>query len=137
MAIKKQALKLKLPTIKSLEAKLWLECKRIIREKYPHICIACNKPIEGKDLHCGHYFRKKFIPIQMKYDLRLLRPECARCNLRLAGNLEWYTVGIMKTEPWDYILDIAEDIEFYKEQPLNTAQQRWFLLDKIEKYIKI
>ena len=129
---KKQVIKL--PTIKSLESKVWKECVRIIRSKYPHECISCGKKIEGKDLHTGHYFRKRFIPLQMKYDLRLLRCQCSYCNLRLHGNLEWYTVGLLKSESPSYILDIAEDVKFYKEEHLDVKQQRAYLQDKLEKY---
>ena len=124
----------KLPTIKSLEAKVWKECVRIIRKRYDHVCIACSKPAQGKNLHTGHYFRKKFIPLQMKYDIRLLRPECSYCNLRLYGNLEWYTINLIKQEGADYLLDIAEDIEFYKEEKLDVKQQREFLTRLLEKY---
>lgn len=128
---------MKLPTIKSLEAKVWKECVRIIRKKYDHTCIACSKPCQGKNLHTGHYFRKKFLPLQMKYDLRLLRPECSYCNLRLFGNLEWYTINLIKQQGADYLLDIAEDIEFYREEKLDTKQQRLFLQNLLEKYIKL
>lgn len=134
MTTKKSALKAKLPTIKSLEAKLWLECKRIIRANYPHVCISCNKGVEGKQLHTGHYFRKKFIPLQMKYDLRLLRNQCSFCNRRLHGNLEWYTINLLKQEGEQYLLDIADDIIFYKQEKLDVKQQRVFLQDRIQKY---
>lgn len=126
--------KVKLPTVKSLEARVWKECVRIIRNKYVHQCICCGKPVEGKQLHTGHYFRKKFIPIQMKYDLRLLRPCCSYCNLRLHGNLEWYSVNLIRQEGADYLLNIAEDIEFYKGEELDTAQKREFLTRLLDKY---
>lgn len=125
---------MKLPTIKSLEAKVWLQCKRIIRNKYPHQCVSCQKLIEGKDLHTGHYFRKKFIPLQMKYDLRLLRPQCPYCNMRKHGNLEWYTVHLLKHESSNYIIEIAEDIKFYENEPLDVKQQRAYLTNLLNKY---
>lgn len=126
--------KAKLPTIKSLENKIWVECRRIIRNKYEHICISCGKQVEGKNMHTGHFFRKKFIPIQMKYDLRLLRPQCSYCNRRLHGNLEWYSTNLIKQNSGAYILDIAEDILFYKEQKLDVKQVREFLIRLLDKY---
>lgn len=124
----------KLPTVKSLESKVWLECKRIIRKLYGNKCISCGKPAEGKSLHTGHLFRKRFLPLQMKYDLRLLRPQCVYCNLRMKGNEAWYAVNLLRSEGPDYLLDIADDIKMFKDEPLDVKQKRVLLLSTLEKY---
>lgn len=128
---------MKLVKIKTLESRVWKLCKEITRAKYSHICVCCNTPIEGKQLHTGHYFRKKFIPMQMRYDLRLLRPQCSTCNRRKHGALEYYTVYLLQNHPKNYILDIYKDILHYKSQPMNIPQTREFLLALEQEYATI
>lgn len=129
---------MKLVKIKTLEARIWKLCKEITRANYSHNCIACGKEnLEGIQLHTAHLFRKRFLPMQMKYDLRLLRNCCNVCNLRLYGNLEWYFTNMLKAHNAKYILDISEDILRYKNEPMNTVQTREFLLDLEQKYITL
>lgn len=124
----------KLPTVKYLENKVWELCKKITRLRYGDSCISCGKKATGKSLHTGHLFRKKFLPFQMKYDLRLLRPQDVYCNLRLKGNEAWYAVNLIRAEGPEYFLDIAEDIELYKGEQLDTKQKRGFLQNLIARY---
>lgn len=127
----------RLVKIKTLESRVWELCKIITRKKYPNSCFACGKEnLEGKRLHTSHLFRKKFIPIQMKYDLRLLRNCCDVCNLRLHGNLEWYFTNLLRVEDKQYILDIADDILYYKNIKMTTNETRQFLLNLENIYIQ-
>jgi hypothetical protein len=129
---------MKLPKIKTIEGRIWKLCRAITRAKYPNVCVSCGeKDLEGTNWHTGHYFRKKFIPIQMKYDLRLLRPQCRSCNMRKHGALEYYTVYLLKNHPKNYILDIHKDILSYKNKPMNTKETRSFLLDLEQQYVTI
>jgi len=134
----KKTLKVKKPkllTIKYLERKVWTECKRIVRNKHIHTCISCGEEnLEGKNLQTGHLFREKFLPFQMKKDLRLLRPQCINCNLYRKGNEAWFATNLIRQEGADYLLDIAEDIEFYKGEELDTPQKRMFLTRLLERY---
>ena len=127
-------MKEKLPTIKSLEAKVWIECRRIIRAYYGNECISCGKICYGKDQQTGHLFRKKFLPLQMKYDLRLLRIQCTYCNLRLMGNEANYAANLVKQQGGEYLVDIADDIAFYKGEELDTKQKRAYLENLLERY---
>lgn len=118
---------MKLPTVKSLEAKVWLECKRITRSRYDPICISCGKPASGKSLHTGHLFRKRYLPFQMKYDLRILRNQCVYCNLRMKGNEAHYAAEIVRVEGGQYLIDIVDDIKMFKDEELDVKQKRAFL----------
>jgi len=126
--------KKKLPTIKYLQGKVWDECKRIIRAYYGNECVACGTKVYGSQLHTGHMFKEANLPMQMKYDLRLLRPECLRCNKFLNGNESWYMANVIRQQGGQYILDIVDDIEFYKKEELDTKQKRDFLENLLEKY---
>jgi hypothetical protein len=124
--------KTKLPTIKSLESKVWELCKQITRLRYEHRCVSCGEYIEGKYLHTGHYFRKKYIPLRFKYDLRILRPQCPYCNTKNHGTLEWYTWYLLK-EGVD-IVQIGNEILMEKQTTRSTPEERDFLLELIQKY---
>lgn len=128
---------MKLPKIKTLEAKVWLLCKEITRLRYPHKCVVCEKDIEGKRLHTGHLFRKKFIPLQMKYDLRILRPQCPFDNMRMHGNEAWYSWYIVKNHGADYFLQIGEDIKKYQKIELSLPEKRQFLLSLVSEYQQV
>ena len=123
----------KLPTIKSLESKVWKECRRIIRDRYPYVCVSCGEMTSGKNLHTGHYFRKKFIPLRTKYLLENLRLQCSYCNLRLHGNLENYTVYLIKEDKFDF-LKFKELIDYHKSQKTTVKQDREYLQELLTKY---
>lgn len=39
----------------------------------------------GANAHCGHYFPKGALGAILKYDLRVLRLQCMRCNYFMGG----------------------------------------------------
>lgn len=126
----------KLPKIKTLENKLWKLCREIIRLKYFNTCFTCGKEnITGKDNHTGHFLKKRLLPFYMKYDLRLLRPQCARCNLKGNGCEGLYAINLVKVEGVEYLLEIDKDFIYYKsiEEP-SIPDKREFLLRQIEIY---
>lgn len=73
--------------ISKLQRLLWDECKRIIRTKYPPTCYTCGKSgLSGSNWHTGHLWPKASLGAFLKYDLRVLRPQCYHCNINLGGN---------------------------------------------------
>lgn len=103
---------MKLQKIKTIENRVWVLCKEITRLKYGiDKCYICGiNIIKLKSLHTGHLFKKGSLPLQLKYDLRILRPCCATCNLFKDGNESWYVVKLIEEEGVDYLLDIVNDI---------------------------
>lgn len=72
--------------ISVIQRQLWQHCKRIIRKKYEHTCYTCGKTgLEGSNLHTGHLYAKASIGAYLKYDLRVLRPQCYFCNINCGG----------------------------------------------------
>ena len=126
-------MKKKLQSIKSLETKIWKECVRIIRARYPHVCVSCGREVEGKNMHCGHYFRKKFIPLRTRYLLDNLRIQCSYCNLRLHGNLENYTVYLLKEKHFN-IVSFAKLISQEKLKEYSVQEEREYLQELLEEY---
>lgn len=73
--------------ISLLQRKLWDECKRIIRTRYPNVCYTCGATgLAGANWHTGHLWAKASLGANLKYDLRVLRPQCYHCNINLGGN---------------------------------------------------
>ena len=129
----------KLPKIKTLENKLWILCKEITRLKYINTCFTCPKEdLFGKELHTGHFLKKRILPYEMKYDLRILRNQCSRCNLRGNGNEGLYAINLVKTEGVEYLLQIDSDVRYYSlVEEMGTAEKREYLLKKIDEYKQI
>ena len=72
-------------SLSSIEKALWNECKRITRKRYKD-CYTCNQVnLEGSNAHTGHMYPKGACGASMKYDLRILRLQCFRCNIHLGG----------------------------------------------------
>lgn len=96
---KKRVRKAKQPSVRQLKDKLWAECKRITRERHGNICYTCGKqPLEGSDWHTGHSKPKAALPLLYKFDIRGLRPQCARCNLNLGGATDIFIAKLEQEE---------------------------------------
>lgn len=66
--------------------KVWKECRRIIRLRYQNVCYTCGATgLEGKNWQTGHYYPNGALGASMKYDLRILRPQCIKCNIHYGG----------------------------------------------------
>ena len=73
--------------ISVIQRKLWIECKRLIRQRYGNTCYTCGKTnLFGSNWHTGHLWPKASLGAYLKYDLRILRPQCYNCNINLGGN---------------------------------------------------
>lgn len=96
--------------ISVIQRKIWELCKQIIRENYPHTCYTCGaKNLEGANLQTGHMLAKASLGAFLKYDLRLLRPQCSRCNLWLGGMGAVFIENMRKIEGNRYVNKILYD----------------------------
>ena len=67
--------------ISVLQRKIWEHCKRITRARYGNSCYTCPaKNLQGSDQQTGHMWAKASLGAFLKYDLRILRIQCAKCN---------------------------------------------------------
>lgn len=97
-------------SISLLQKKLWDECKRIIRARYKNTCYTCGKTgLEGSNWHTGHMFPKGALGAFLKYDLRLLRPQCYNCNINLGGMGATFIERMRQIEGNDYVDGIVRD----------------------------
>lgn len=72
--------------ISRLQRKIWQLCKLIVRKRYGNICYTClSKDLVGSNWQTGHMWAKASVGAFLKYDIRILRPQCAICNLWHGG----------------------------------------------------
>lgn len=121
--------------IRSLKTKVWKLCKEITRSRYPNVCYTCKKEnLEPKQMHTGHFLKEKSLPLQLKYDLRILRIQCPTCNLYHDGNEGRYAIQLTRDHGPDYIVDFHDEVLMFQTEPLDLNQQITFLEDLVKKY---
>lgn len=73
--------------ISKIQRKLWEECRRIQGKELANPdgsvdCYTCNaKNLQGSNRQLGHMWSKASLGASLKYDLRVLRWQCSRCNI--------------------------------------------------------
>ncbi len=73
--------------IRKIQDKLWQLCRELTFEKYGDTCYTCNATgLKKQNRQCGHMWAKASLGAYLKYDLRVLRPQCYRCNINFGGN---------------------------------------------------
>lgn len=72
---------------RKLEDELWQECRRIVKEQFGNDCYTCRaKNLQGSNCQLGHVpWAKASLGAYLKYDIRVLRYQCMRCNCHLGG----------------------------------------------------
>lgn len=118
--------------ISKIQVKLWELCKQITRAKYGNICYTCNKTgLEGSNWHTGHFLAKASVGASLKYDLRILRPQCYYCNINLGGNGAMFYQNLLKNEGQEYIDQIFED----RKKIIKAIDHYKKLIEEYEKLI--
>lgn len=114
---------------KKQEDKLWDLCKIITRSIYPNTCYTCDKSgLEGSNWHTGHMWAKASLSNHLKYDLRILRPQCFWCNINLGGNGAVFYARMLKENGKKYMQDLEKE-----RQILIKEDGQWFA-KKIQDY---
>ncbi len=97
-------------SISKVQRDIWQECRRIIKEKYGNVCYTCGaKGLTSSNWQTGHLFPKASLGAYLKYDLRVLRPQCFRCNINLGGNGAMFLANMRILEGDEYIQTIIND----------------------------
>lgn len=115
--------------IAKLQRELWELCKQITRRDYGNVCYTCGKTgLEGSGWHTGHMWAKASLGAHLKYDLRVLRPQCYHCNINLGGmGADFYTKMVE-----DMGKKYMKDLE--KERQIIIKADETFYKNKIEEY---
>lgn len=119
--------------ISKLQENIWQECKRIIRARYGNTCYTCGRSgLSGVNWHTGHMFPKATLSAFLKYDLRLLRPQCYNCNINLGGMGATFIEKMRKEEGDSYVDGIIRD----KSVTVKAYDYYVELYDKLKKIEK-
>jgi hypothetical protein len=80
-------------SISAIQRKIWEECRRIANTLYPSTCYTCDTAnLSGSNKQLGHLWPKSTLGANLKYDMRVLRWQCAACNIWRGGNgAEYYS----------------------------------------------
>ena len=98
--------------ISKIQRTLWELCKQIIRKRYGNTCYTCGAVgLVGSNWHTGHLFAKASVGAFLKYDLRLLRPQCYNCNINLGGNGARFIDKMRVLEGDEYVDSIIRDMQ--------------------------
>jgi len=90
--------------ISTIQNKLWLLCKAITRLKYGNCCYTCSTAgLTGPNWHTGHLWAKASLGAYLKYDLRVLRPQCYNCNINLGGAGADFWVRMVRENGQEYM----------------------------------
>lgn len=120
--------------ISVVQRKLWELCKQITRKKYGNSCYTCPRTgLVGSDWQTGHMWAKASLGAQMKYDLRVLRPQCAICNLWHGGMGAEFYKRMLKEEGKTYM----KNLELDKQRLLLKEKAIDYYLSLIPRYEKI
>ena len=115
--------------ISKLQRKIWEHCKRIIRSKYGNSCYTCSKQgLQGSDWHTGHMIAKASLPASLKYDLRMLRPQCYHCNVNCGGQGAIFIENMRRIEGDEYVNSLLQD----RQKIVNAYDYYTKLLEEYE-----
>lgn len=96
--------------IKKVQDKLWEECRRIASIRYEPTCYTCGaKNLSGSNRQLGHMISKAALGAYLKYDLRLLRWQCSKCNIWNGGMGAIFIENMRRIEGDDYVDTILRD----------------------------
>ena len=97
-------------SISKLQREIWQHCKRIIRKKYGNYCYTCQTgPLIGRNWHTGHMWPKASVGALLKYDLRILRPQCYNCNINHGGRGADFFLRMWEENGVEYMEQLKKD----------------------------
>lgn len=97
--------------ISKIQKQIWIECKRIVDRQYGTDCYTCNaKNLQGSNKQLGHVpWAKASLGAYLKYDLRVLRNQCMRCNIHLGGQGGVAYARMLKEEGYMYMENLSRE----------------------------
>ena len=123
-------------SISKIQRDIWEQCRRIVFER-DNIdgkidCYTCPaKDLQGSNRQLGHVpYPKATLSAFLKYDLRLLKYQCMRCNCHMGGmGAEAYRR--MLEENGQEFMD-----QLQKDRQVSVKAMDWYL-QLLEKYVII
>ena len=96
--------------ISVLQRRLWEECRRVAKKMYKNDCYTCPaKNLQGSNCQLGHLWAKASLGAFLKYDMRLLRWQCFRCNINFGGMGSDFYMRMWEENGADYMNKLLAD----------------------------
>ena len=90
--------------------KLWKELKVIVHKRDHCRCISCGaRKLEGTNRQGGHFIPSASCGGFLRYDIRNVWTQCAKCNLFYSGAGAEYTVALQKKFSKSFVDRIIKD----------------------------
>jgi hypothetical protein len=84
-------------SISLIQRKIWEHVKRIVRKNHTNTCYTCHSSgLTGANFQTGHMWAKASVGAFLKYDLRILRPQCFKCNIHHGGSGALFYARMLK-----------------------------------------
>lgn len=98
-------------SIRKIQDEIWQECRRIVVEQFGTDCYTCPaKNLVGANRQLGHVpWPKASLGAYLKYDLRVLRYQCMRCNIHGGGQGAEAYKRMLKEEGLEYMNKLEQD----------------------------
>lgn len=93
------------------QEKIWELARKITFERYGKFCYTCGRgELVGANCHLGHMWAKGSLGASLKYDLRILRPQCYDCNINKGGMGAIFYRNMLLKEGEDYMARLEADL---------------------------
>jgi hypothetical protein len=90
--------------------KLWKALKDVVHKRDGRVCVSCGaKDLKGHNCHGGHFIPSAACGGFLRYDMRNVWSQCARCNMFLGGAGAEYTRSLEKKFSRKFVDDIIKD----------------------------
>lgn len=97
-------------SIRKIQDLIWIEARRIVAEQFGTDCFTCGaKNLQGSNKQLGHMWAKASLGAFLKYDIRLLRFQCATCNLFRGGMGADFYKRMLKEQGKEYMERLERD----------------------------
>jgi hypothetical protein len=96
--------------ISKLQKEIWELLRQIAKIIYPNNCYTCDaKNLIGSNCQLGHLWAKASLGAFLKYDLRLLRWQCMRCNCHLGGQGAIFYARLLEEKGKEFMAQLEKD----------------------------
>lgn len=96
--------------ISVIQRHLWEIIKQIIRKKYGNTCYTCGQTnLSGSNQQTGHMWAKASVGAYLKYDIRILRIQCFKCNIFHGGRGADFYAKMLKEIGQDAMENLQKD----------------------------
>lgn len=87
----------KKPSLRLIQDKIWKLLRAKADQLFEPNCYTCGaQNLTGSNKQLGHMWPKASVGAYLKYDLRILRWQCMRCNIHMGGEGAIYYAKMLK-----------------------------------------